>query len=124
MPNKNLAVSYLSLFTSFGTLLCCALPSLLVVLGMGATVAGFIGAVPQIVVLSENKGLVFGISGALIILSLAWLYSQRNAPCPIDPGQARACTVARTWSIRITVFSAAMWCIGFFAAFVLPRLLF
>ena len=31
---------YLSLFTSFRTLLCCTLPSLLVLLGMGATVAG------------------------------------------------------------------------------------
>jgi hypothetical protein len=28
-------LSYLSLFTSFGTLLCCALPSLLVLLGLG-----------------------------------------------------------------------------------------
>jgi hypothetical protein len=32
-------LGYLSLFTSLGTLLCCALPSLLVLLGLGATVA-------------------------------------------------------------------------------------
>ena len=32
--------SYLSLFTATGTLLCCALPSLLVTLGLGATLAG------------------------------------------------------------------------------------
>ena len=30
-------LSYISLFTSFGTLLCCALPSLLVLLGLGAS---------------------------------------------------------------------------------------
>ena len=32
----------LSLFTSVGTLLCCALPALLVTLGMGAALAGFV----------------------------------------------------------------------------------
>lgn len=118
--NKNLVLSYLSLFTSFGTLICCALPSLFVVLGMGAAVAGLVGTFPQIVILSEHKGLVFGISGFLILSSLGWLYSQRNAPCPIDPDQARSCTFARKWSVRITVFSACMWFIGFSAAFLLP----
>ncbi|MCC6138705.1 MAG: hypothetical protein IT287_08725 [Bdellovibrionaceae bacterium] len=120
MNNKNLFLSYLSLFTSFGTLLCCALPSLLVVLGMGATVAGLVGAFPQIVILSEYKKLVFGVSGFLIATSLVWLYSQRNAPCPIDPHQARSCAVARKWSLGITIFSAVFWSIGFAAAFILP----
>ena len=32
-------MNYLSLFGSFSTLVCCALPSLLVLMGMGATVA-------------------------------------------------------------------------------------
>jgi len=36
---RNTLTTYLSLFTSFATLLCCALPSLLVLLGFGATVA-------------------------------------------------------------------------------------
>ena len=34
-------LSYLSLFTSFETLLCRALPSLMVLLGLGATVPLF-----------------------------------------------------------------------------------
>ena len=42
-------VSYLSLFTSFGTLLCCALPSLLVLFGLGATVASFLSSLPWLV---------------------------------------------------------------------------
>ena len=52
-------LSYISLFTSFGTLLCCALPSLLVLLGLGATVASFLSAVPWLVVLSRHKTWVF-----------------------------------------------------------------
>jgi len=40
------ALSYLSLFTSLGTLLCCALPSLLVLFGLGATVASVLSGSP------------------------------------------------------------------------------
>ena len=43
----------LSLFSSVGTLLCCALPALLVTLGMGAALAGFVSAVPWITAISD-----------------------------------------------------------------------
>ena len=46
---------YLSLFTSLGTLLCCALPSVLVLLGLGATVATVPSSVPWLVKLSHHK---------------------------------------------------------------------
>lgn len=49
------AFGYLSLFASFGTLICCALPSLLVLLGLGATVAAFLSAAPWLVTLSRHK---------------------------------------------------------------------
>src|SRR5205085_8201184 len=67
-------VSYLSLFTSFGTLLCCALPSLLVLLGLAATVASFLSAVPWLVTLSHHKNWVFAVSGILIALSFFQMY--------------------------------------------------
>ena len=35
-------VGYLGLFSSFGTLVCCAIPSALVLLGFGASLAGFL----------------------------------------------------------------------------------
>lgn len=117
---KNLFISYLGLFTSVGTLLCCALPSLFVALGMGAVVAGVVGSIPQLVLLSEYKVVVFSVSGVLILLSAWSLYLQRNAPCPIDPSEARACTVARKWSLRSVCVAIFFWLCGFFAAFVLP----
>ena len=54
-------LSYLSLFTSFGTLLCCALPSLLVLVGLGATVASFLLAigVGRLLVAWTSMGLLF-----------------------------------------------------------------
>src|ERR1700688_4938867 len=67
-------LSYLSLFTSFGTLLCCALPSLLVLLGLGATVASFLSTVPWLVTLSHHKSWVFAISGLLITGNFIYTY--------------------------------------------------
>ena len=69
ISNKNLIVPSLSLFTSFGTLICCALPSLFVALGAGAVLAGLLSSMPFLIVLSKHKTILFIISGALIILS-------------------------------------------------------
>ena len=122
IKDKSLLASYLSLFTSFGTVFCCALPSLLVSVGMGAAFAGLIGVFPQIVWLSENKILVFSLSGILILISCRLLYINRYAPCPIDPDQAKACAVSRKWSLRAIILSAILWVCGFFFAFLTPLL--
>ena len=66
---------YLSLFTSFGTLLCCALPSLLVLFGLGATVASFLSAAPWLVTLSRHKVWVFSGAGVLIAANFVYVYT-------------------------------------------------
>src|SRR5438477_1164196 len=68
-------LSYFSLFTSLGTLLCCALPSLLVLLGLGATVATVLSSVPWLVSLSHHKVWVFAVAGVLIGLGFIQTYS-------------------------------------------------
>jgi len=51
-PGKQSALlSYFSLFTSVSTLLCCALPSLLVLFGLGASVASVLSFLPWLVTL-------------------------------------------------------------------------
>ena len=112
--------AWLSLFTSTGTLVCCALPSLLVVLGMGATMAGLVTAVPQLVWLSQYKAWVFSGSGIMIFIAAALHYRSRNEPCPIDPKKAKACISARKWSFGVLVLSGVLWGIGAFFAFVAP----
>ena len=67
-------LQYLSLFTSAGTLLCCALPSLLVLFGLGATVASVLSAAPWLVTLSRHKGWTFAVAGAMIGLNLVYVY--------------------------------------------------
>ena len=108
----------LSLFTSVGTLLCCALPALLVTLGMGAALAGFVGAVPWITAVSDYKGIVFAVAGELLALAAFMQWRARNAPCPADPLRAKACARLRMVSWGILGFSILIYVIGFFFAFL------
>ena len=114
----------LALFTSFGTLICCALPALFVALGMGAAVAGLVSAVPQLVWLSEHKLWVFGGSALMIATAWAMHRAARGAPCPADPAQARACARLRRSSAVVLAVAALAWAIGAFVAFVAPKLFF
>lgn len=118
---KTLAL--LSLFTSASTLVCCALPALLVTLGMGAVLAGLVTAVPQLVWLSEHKTLVFGLA-AVLLLAGGWMqWNARNAPCPVDPIAAKSCMKLRRNGRIIYFVSLGLYLTGFVFAFVLPKIL-
>src|ERR1700730_13093455 len=114
---------YLSLFTSFGTLLCCALPSLLVLLGLGATVASFLSAVPWLVTLSHHKSWVFAISGLLIAGNFVYAYAlaprlqTHGIGCATD--DSAACAQASRTSRVVLWISAVLYCGGVFTAYVL-----
>src|SRR5688500_7094028 len=64
---SSVLLGYLGLFSSVGTLLCCALPSLLVLAGLGATVASVLASAPWLVALSRHKAWVFAASAILIV---------------------------------------------------------
>ncbi len=115
---RQVVLPSLSLFTSVGTLLCCALPALLVTLGMGAALAGFIGAAPWITALSDYKGPIFAVAGALIALAAFMQWRARHAPCPADPDKAKACARLRRFSWIILGVSSAVYLTGFFFAFL------
>ena len=111
-----------ALLASSATLVCCVLPAMLVALGAGAALAGLVTAAPQLIWLSEHKGLVFGVAGTLLLVSGATLWLNRRAPCPADPKLAKACTRLRRLS-RVT-YGLALGCflVGTTFAFLLPRL--
>jgi mercuric ion transport protein len=115
---RNIWVSYLALFTSFSTLICCALPALLVSLGLGATLVGLVSNVPGLIWISENKNLVFIASFLMLSSSMIYQYQARSLPCPIDPEEARACSTARKVSMYISVFSLVIWMIGASFAYI------
>ena len=119
---KPMTWSWLLLFSTSGTLVCCALPITLVTLGLGATVASVATTAPWLVTLSQHKGWVFSISGILIGLAL-WAVYRPGRSCPTDPDLAAACEQADLWNRRFIWISASLWLIGFAAAYLLPAFL-
>ena len=121
--SKNITLPLISLFSSFATLTCCALPALLVSLGAGAVLAGLITNFPQLIFLSKYKIYVFSVAGLLITISGYILWLNRNAPCPIEPMAAKLCNKLRKLSIYIYFFSLIIFLTGLFFAFVAPSIL-
>ncbi len=119
---NNFLTSLLSLFASSSTLICCALPALLVAIGAGAALSGLVGAFPQIVWLSEHKVGLFIFAGLMLAASGALQWINRNAPCPVDPALRDACLRTRKVSLRVYWVSVAIYLVGGFFAFVLPAL--
>jgi len=116
--------AFLSLFTSTGTLICCALPALLVSIGAGAVMAGLIETIPQITWLGRHKLWVFALAALMIALSGALQWRARRLPCPADPVNARACTQARRISWTVWWVSVIAFVIGAFFAFFAQYLFF
>ena len=122
--DKKTILPTLSLFTSLSTLLCCALPALLVTIGAGATLASIVHVTPWLVYLSKYKAYTFLFSALMLILAGYFIYKSRNAPCPIDHDQAMACIRMRRASLYIYFLSILIFLIGFFFAFVAVKIFY
>ena len=122
MNLRNIILEILTILSSFTTLVCCALPALLVSLGAGAVLASLVTAVPQLVWISEHKIPLFAFAGVMLVLSGLSSYRNRNAPCPTDPVQAKSCLRLRRMSARVFYLSSILYVIGFFFAFVIARI--
>ncbi len=119
-------LNYFSLFSSFSTLLCCALPSVLVLLGMGTAVASLLSAAPWLVNLSRHKIWTFSIAGTLIAASFVLTYAvaprlQRGKVCAAD--NPSTCSEVSKLSKAVLWISALIWTGGFFVAYALAPIL-
>ncbi len=114
--------SLLSLFASSSTLICCALPALLVGLGAGAALSSLVSTFPQLVWLSEHKLGLFVFAGLALAASGFLHWRNRSAPCPVDPALRQACMSTRKLSLRVDAFSLLVFLIGGWFAFVQPWL--
>jgi mercuric ion transport protein len=116
-------LSYLSLFTSIGTLLCCALPSLLVLFGLRATVASVLSVAPWLVTMSHHKHWVFIVAGLMIIGNLVYVYAiapnlqARTGAC--NRNDPAACQTASRFSRIVLWCSAVLYMLGCFTAYFL-----
>lgn len=120
---QNSLLTYLTLFSSMGTLICCALPALLVSLGLGAIMAGLVANVPGLIWLSEHKTEVFVFAGSLLMINGVLRFLNRNAPCPIDPILRQACIKSRKFASLVYWASILIFLVGVFFAFIAPQIL-
>ncbi len=115
--------SVFSLFTSTSTLICCALPALLVTIGAGAALSSLISVVPQLVWLSEYKLPIFAFAIGMMLFSGLLQWRARNTPCPTDPALAETCGKTRKRALQIYLFSWAILLIGIWFAFIASLLM-
>lgn len=113
----------LALFASAGTLVCCALPALLITIGAGAVMAGLAANVPGLIWLTEHKGALFAVAGALLAAAALGKWLARNAPCPADPDLAKACASLRRAGTITLAAAFVVYLIGGFFAFFAANLL-
>jgi hypothetical protein len=118
---RTIVIESAALLGSLGTLLCCALPAMLVSLGAGAVVAGVVTNVPQLVWLSEHKIPLFLFAAVMLAISGVTTYLNRRAPCPVDPAQAKSCKRVRRFAANLFLASLTLYAIGFYFAFVVAR---
>ncbi|MDB5890262.1 MAG: hypothetical protein JWP47_1093 [Polaromonas sp.] len=114
--------SWFALFASSGTLVCCALPALLVALGAGAALSSLIAVAPGLVWISEYKVEVFAFAGLMLAGSGYLQWQNRFAPCPLDPALRQACLRTRKVSARVYSASLMVYLVGGWFAFVQPLL--
>jgi len=118
--NLKKLTQFFSLFTSLSTLVCCALPALMVSLGLGASLAGLLSKYPQLIFLSEHKLVIFIIGGLLLLLAGYFQFFLVKA-CPIEAKDA--CQETKDWSKPVYIVSVAIYVIGFSFAYILPLLM-
>ena len=111
-------LKWMTLLITGSTLLCCALPILLVSLGLGATVASLNFNVPGLLFLAEHKVWTFSISAGMLLF-LVWIIWRPNQSCPSDPELAKYCESSKKWNKRVFFLSVAIWFTSFFASYLL-----
>lgn len=112
--------SVASLFATSGTLVCCAIPAMLVALGAGAALSSLVSVFPQVVWLSEHKLGLFLFAGLMMGASGVLQWRNRTAPCPTDPALRQACMRTRKVATVVYGVSVAFYLVGGWFAFVMP----
>ena len=115
---------FLALFTSTGTLLCCALPAAIAAVAGGAAVGAFVSTFPWLISISHYKGWIFFLAFLLIVFSgILTFRPHGKLACSITGGQG--CEVAGRFSKIMFWISVIIYVIGFsFAYEIIPILRF
>lgn len=119
---KESLLPFLSLFTSITTILCCALPIILVTLGMGAVFASLTANFPFIIWLAERSLYLFIIAGSLLFIA-GYFILIRPQSCPADKKLAELCMKTQKINKVIWIFSLVILIISLFFKYILILLI-
>ena len=121
MNLRNSVLHTLTIFSSVGTLVCCALPALLVSIGAGAVMASLVSAVPQLVWISERKIPLFVFAGVLLCLIRACDLPESPNALPDRPRPCKILSTVRRVSFGVFIISLTIYATGFYFAFLVLR---
>jgi len=116
------SANFLSLFASSSTLICCALPSLFVVIGAGASFANLL-VFPFLIVLSQYKIYITMFALVMIVFAGYVNYKTYHMPCPADPEIGRLCMQTRKRSRYIYYFSVGLFVFATIFTYIIPRII-
>ena len=116
-------VNFFALLSSSSTLLCCALPAILVSMGAGAVFANIISVFPALTVISRFK-VEITLMTLIILVAVGVLHSKTaKMPCPADPSLGRACLESRKRSRIVYYLSCIIFAMASIFTFIVPEFL-
>ena len=120
---KDNTANIFSLFASSSTLICCALPSLFVALGAGASFASLITHIPFLITLSQYKIQITLFALVMIVMAGYVNYRTYHMPCPADPELGRLCMQTRRRSRTLYYFSLVIFIFATMFTYLAPSFL-
>ncbi|MDA9818072.1 hypothetical protein N9C35_03435 [Flavobacteriaceae bacterium] len=115
---KESLLPFFGLFTSISTILCCALPIILVTLGMGAVFASLTASFPFIIWLAERSTYLFFIAAIILLIGGYFIFAKLQF-CPVDKELAKICNKTKKFNKIIWWLSVIILVISFFFKYIL-----
>ena len=119
---KDFLLPFFALFTSLSTIICCALPIILVTLGMGAVFASLTSNFPWLIFLAEKSAYLFIIASAFLTITAYFIFI-RPQSCPADKKLALLCLKTKKFNKIIWYISMIILLISFFLKYILIHLI-
>ena len=117
--NKNKFLDIIALFSSSGTLICCALPMTVATIAGGAALSSLVSLFPFLVTLSQYKNIIFIFSGSMIALNgYLSLKPVQETACDEESGEV-GCEVAGKYNRKMFYVSLGIFSVGIFTAYLL-----
>ncbi len=117
--NKNNIMDVLALFSSSGTLICCALPMVVAALAGGAALSSMVSLFPFLVTLSQYKNAIFIFSGSMIALNGYLSFKPlKEIACDVESGEV-GCEVAGKYNRKMFYISLGIFSVGVLTAYLL-----